>query len=684
MKFHKIALVLLLLFLLIAGCITQNSTDSSIPSGQVTNFGNSRNIPRLESITIYNNNIGESLRDYTNPLWPKAEDCLTERCITGRNAKPDFKLLAGLPTTTQGYGYANVRFNGWTNKGEHFTTFTVGEGTTGSAASTQGIVYKDNTGIEHKVPFYYTLSTSSSGGSSFTLDGATFYYKVNTTDVNFNLTEGSVLNGYRGIVIRDGNDFTLNTDRGPTVFTQFFRPKNVDLGEVNYTCTKIRMPLSLTCTADANISITTNGYGFASTPTDLITHETIYLDDGNLINKTGNNVRNNIIQITSTIGMNNQAYMYVPYINETQGTVYLLLARQNITNTENSNSYTWSFLGTDTGEDGIVDRAFYWPDLGQLPRFEGASASNGQTTTRVTTHPSGDLSDSYYFISHFLVDTDKDGRNDLALYIDTSTGKPISFPNTNLSTYTADANYPNQWTLSNPGQYVTIQKAWIDYGTKVEVNSNQFQITVPDKQRKIEFQINGTGTSSSNTWTFDTSNLISRFISRFGGGNSTELKKTLRKAELPYLIDKGFNQMQNATVYKEEVTENISIIADALFDNMRPIVGNLVSYVTRNKAFSYTITFKEKGLPLVNDYSVGFQSGDFIAGNRDHIVVPLFGGNYTLTRGHYNPTQSEIILSDSSGNRLRLVDGQAFPASLDVNALNDASDDYWKAEFKFK
>ncbi|MDO8428432.1 MAG: hypothetical protein Q7S92_04430 [Candidatus Diapherotrites archaeon] len=674
--FFAIALILLL------GC-TQPSSENSTPSGQaVTGFGNSSTVPVIKTIVIYNNNIGESLRDFTSPLWPKTEDCLTQACIDGRTTKPDFKFLAGLPASTPGYGYANVQFNGWANKGERFTTFTAGDGVSATSGSAQGIVYKDDAGFEHKVPFYYTLTSMSQGGSTFTLDGATFYYKVSTADVNFILTGDFVLNGFSGNLTRDGNQIRLNTDRGPLNIPSYPYTVNVDIRKVNYTCTRIGTTFALNCNADANMSITTNGRTFSPTPSyaDLITDGTIYLDDGNLINKTGIfGERNNIIWITSTVGMNNQIYGYTPYINETQGRVYLLLAHQNFISTENSNSYGFRFSGTDTGEDGITDVGFYWLDNIELPKFEGSSTSNRQDYNTNRSPPSGDSSDNYNFIAQFEVDTDKDSIYDTKIYIDTATGKPIQLPNTNLSTYTADVNYRKEtqnWGLSARTDIPVLQKAWTDYGSKLEVTPNQFKATIPDKRRKIEFKVLGNTGTSETAWIYDTQNLDSRNQRR------ELVNKILKKAQLPYLVDLIKTQTHNGSPYKEKVTESIKLNGDALFDYVRTMIANTVTSMPRIKDFSYTITF-QKGLPMVNDPTTGTRSGSFVDGTDDTISVPLFGKNYTLKESKLTPIP-EITLIDESGNTLKLVHGQAFPASMDVNATNDASDDYWKVELNFR
>ncbi|MDO8428254.1 MAG: S-layer protein [Candidatus Diapherotrites archaeon] len=478
----------------------------------------SPDVNAISTISVYNNNISVSLRDSTNPLYSKNSS------LTGKGTESEWNFLAGEPVGTNGKDFVIMRFDGWKTDNIRFSTLTIGGSVSGSSSgSSTGVVYKDSTGFEHKVPFYYTLSTSSQGGSTFTLDGATFYYRVSTSDLNFTLAGGdtNIINGYNPIKTLLDANLPLNTDQGDLNFSSLSvgvvsgvalgATRNIDLNGVNYYCTRTSATgHALNCAADGNLMVSTNGKSFSPEPVagDVIggtnQNRTWYYDDGNLAGKTTRAI--NQLAITSTTGMNSKTYNYVPYVNETQGRMYLLLGAggvggQAITDTENTNSFDFTFYGTDTGEDLIEDRYFYWPDFQELPNFEGSSTILGQTTTKSTSSPTGDSSDTAYFTAVFDVDTNKDAAYNAEVYVDTSTGKLVTLPNANLSIVSADVNFHNGqpsgnlWSLSDRTDVVVLHAGYDDYGTKISVADKVATFMVPHEAVKTKTTFYGSSTT---------------------------------------------------------------------------------------------------------------------------------------------------------------------------------------------
>ena len=99
----------------------------------------------------------------------------------------------------------------------------------------------------------------------------------------------------------------------------------------------------------------------------------------------------------------------------------------------------------------------------------------------------GNGANSEYYIAQFRLDADNVSEqtdNNLLVNIQTDTGKPVAFPNANLSNWIsnveAKGNNGNLWALTtNTSSQAFLQKAYLDYGTKAEVDSEKVSIAIP-------------------------------------------------------------------------------------------------------------------------------------------------------------------------------------------------------------
>jgi hypothetical protein len=497
----------------------------------------------ISTISLINNNIGAALRDSSNPLHPKGLYVGTANAsLKDFTDKGEFGLLAGEADGLDGKDYVIVRFDGWRTDNIRSTNLSIGGSVGGTAASSTGVRYIDNTDFEHKVPFYFSGSLTTSS-SSFVLDQATFYYRVkvgdtagDTSDVNFIVgADTNTVNGQAWTFNTGNADLNLtgaldlNLTHGAADINFGLPTVNFDANGVNLWCTRTSMAGGeLNCSADWNLQIITNGKNNFSTAGDgdfigtANYANSYYLDDGNLINKSNRAMV--AIPLTSSTGMNTKTYRYVPYANEAQGRMYLLLSADNggqeITETQNNSSYRWRFDGSDVREKNtdFNSTPFYWPDLQELPAFEAATTANGQNTTKSITAPSGDGSNTDYFVARFSVDTNKSNTYNAFVYVDTATGKLVDFQaittgSGGLSNYTVDVNFHNGssndpthlggqtavWNLSDRTDVSVLAAGYDDYGTKLWVKDKVFHATFPDQRMNTKTTFYGSRTTVTTT-----------------------------------------------------------------------------------------------------------------------------------------------------------------------------------------
>ena len=180
------------------------------------------------------------------------------------------------------------------------------------------------------------------------------------------------------------------------------------------------------------------------------------------------------------IGMNNKTYKYTYFrANTDYNKVYLLLLNApsyNKTQVQNK-AYSLYFNGTDTTEDGVIDKPFYLPDFGEIWGINEGMSDN-----------------SYYLASFKIVD----GTGIGTAYIDTATGNVVQYPNNNLSYYSNNFNYKNLWSLSNSTAAQYLKKGYSDYGSEFELKEKTLDATIPNKKPNIKMNVIATGTEICN------------------------------------------------------------------------------------------------------------------------------------------------------------------------------------------
>lgn len=370
-------------------------------------------------------------------------------------------FLAGESEDTLGYGYVKIVFEGF--KGDQETTeIKLGDGY---------VEFTDTGDFEHKVPFYYQLSITSTQGT-FTLDNQTFYYKVITDDTNFLIDDTSdILNG-QAVMPIDGN---LLTDQGLWTPTGTKQTKVVDINGITYTCTTYGAgpAFDFNCQADGYFQIATAQFSSAAT-SDYIGSSNInqrwYYEDNNTTPTASGRA---YVPLTGS-GTNNETFNYAFYVNETYGSFWLLLDSSTTFNVQYNKGLALG--GTDTDEDMVYEASYYLPDDLEV---------------------GGDSTDNDFYVATFKIDEDEDSTYEGLVYIYTGDDKLLTLPNNNLSNYGADFNYAEgsqSWILraDTPSSYIA--KAYSDFGALYDVSSGSYlEAVIPQDQRKLKITVVGQG-----------------------------------------------------------------------------------------------------------------------------------------------------------------------------------------------
>jgi len=427
----------------------------------------SPNVPSIMNIIIKNN---YQKWNVNNPIYG-GDDALHSDKATQNAAY----FLEGTPDGTAGKNFVKVVFDGFKND-QSLTTVKIGNGY---------LEYYDTSDYKHKVPFFYSLDSTQTSQGSFTLDDQTFYYRVNTTDTNFTLggNDGNVLNGVTvGYVA--GADLNLITDQGP-----FFNntsgstiTKNVDINGVTYLCTFVSGIYN--CQADGNFQISTVQFSQA-TDSDYIgssnIYNTWYYDDANSIFDSGT------LGLTGS-GTNGKTFYYAYGAYESHNRLWLLLDGQVFSSPRYSAAVR--FNGTDTDED-MADNVTYY-------RLDNVDWGNSGDTT--------------YYVADFNVDTDNDGTYEARVFVQTSSTESdlsgediLKLPNNNLSAYNVTVEYNDGSTTapdlsSDTSVTTTMQKAYTDYGTKLDISDGEtFIMTSPQNRLYTSISVVGSGATTTST-----------------------------------------------------------------------------------------------------------------------------------------------------------------------------------------
>ncbi|MDD5163340.1 MAG: hypothetical protein PHD95_03985, partial [Candidatus ainarchaeum sp.] len=170
---------------------------------------------------------------------------------------------------------------------------------------------------------------------------------------------------------------------------------------------------------------------------------------------------------------------------------YLLLDRTTNFSSPYPN-FDIGLLGTNITENGAV----------AISPFDNQTqvAAKGKNRTHYLpdTDALGQVSgNNDYVIAAFKIKADG-GSSDVNFNVQTDTGKPIFFPNINLSNWNTDVsisgNNGNIWSLTtNTSSQTYLQKAYLDYGTRFDLDSNKLSIAGPENQAYLKLTVFATG-----------------------------------------------------------------------------------------------------------------------------------------------------------------------------------------------
>jgi hypothetical protein len=462
-----------------------NSAQSTVPSNVTT----LQKITIKNSVQVWNNTTGY------NPVFAGDQSLIEAHKTGSQEAK--FLEGFGLGEGTLGYNFVRLKFDGF-KQDKTIITQKIGKTSDCSGVSNTGCaVYKDSGNIDRVIPFYIELGSLSTGTSwqPFYISNATFWYRCDKTDANIRTGDGNYLNGARYTWNADYNSMTdyglkdLNTTQNLGV--------TVDFNGVTYTLTGTLRAMGYEgLLADGNCQFSSTDPGTTATYIGMgdstPQNNTIYYSDTNGARqgKASSPLLFTASSITDTYG-------YAFTANEEYGKGYLLLNRTTNFSSPYSN-FDVTFLGSGKGETGML----VLPAGASLGNMGLGTASNYRAHYLPDIEALGQVSgNSDYVIAQFAVDANSTAGQDMNVNIDTGTGKPIAFPNSELSNWSVDVNAaPNgiPWTLTtNTSSDVYLQKAYLDYGTKVEVNSDYVTITGPETQTYLKLTLIGKGATTT-------------------------------------------------------------------------------------------------------------------------------------------------------------------------------------------
>lgn len=403
------------------------------------------------------------------PIYPST----TGMSLTGKAGNTaDFgnALSAG----TAGKGYAKVKLEGF----EGTSTKSIlrlgqnpgasGNVSLGAGADFGGVYFNGADDTIHVIPFALKLSNTSTY-DHFTFDGQTIAYLVSTTTVDTN----SVL--WAGITYYvNGRTWAMLGDiNGARITIQDYGNLDVNGTSQALVLDGVTYTFDNDANADGRVDFTTDGYSIfrqsSSTGTiipsqasgDTNTGSPTYgkwffsryiVNDANL---SKYNVR--------LLGNNSKVFRYVQQSNGS--TFWLALDANHIgfdDSTTIQKSHALQFLGTatTTGETEAVapQTTYYLPD---------SSDWNGSNYT---------AGDNKYQVAVFRVnDVSSTGvAQDFNVNLNTENGGLFTFPNTNLSNWSANLDYLGNptWSLTNGSTSTNyFQKAWTDTGSKASLDT---------------------------------------------------------------------------------------------------------------------------------------------------------------------------------------------------------------------
>jgi hypothetical protein len=464
--------------------------------------------------------------DADHPLF-SSDDSLTTAGAAGTH---EFSFLDG--TGALGEDLFKVRFDGF-KEDQTLVYLQIGN---------NEVQFRDAQDTTHTIPMWFRLAeagdsgtgtaASNSNGIQFSFDNGnkTLYYDVNQSTQDFNVTDGTILNG---VAVDTNGGGLINTDLGP--INIWSAPTNIVLSGVSY---QVIEPLSPTV---AQIHLRADGWvRFAKASLNSSTSSSDFVDGASASNVTGVGAGGmttaqlahvffyddaNVMNAGNLGGIgygprlplsgDNYSVAYGFFVNES-GTsinsrgssegVYLSLLGADFNANSNGagrsipvtgglqKSKNLTFFGTDRGEDGTVDSNFYVPQIdnyGQNPSAEtvmtaafGVDENNGS---------------AFGFNTRVYIDT----RDDQIPVLGGSSNK--------ISTPTSDVNYGgvvgvaplNNVSLSlttDSSSSSSLTDVYTDWGTRISIADGQTaEFWMPDARPNVSFTVSGESTTSEVT-----------------------------------------------------------------------------------------------------------------------------------------------------------------------------------------
>lgn len=504
---------------------TNKLTSILIRTRDTTNFGT----PDTTAETVVAG-WGKSVFDVDNPMYSK-NNTLVAAHASGPNS---FKWLNG--TGALGEGLFTITFNGF-KAGEELSYVQIGN---------NELEFRDSADTLHRIPFWvkagsetgnnastagstqYTTQQNNSNGVTFPFDGGnkTLYYDVNTLSTDFNVANGTVINGVA--IVLNATNLTMGTDLG-SVDINSDAPTAVTINGVTYlTVSPSTNATQVTLRADGyvrfgkaqlNSSTATSDFlaGLAGAtapigPTGLMTTANLanvfFYDDAN-INSAGTAG----IGYGPLLSLSGDSYSaaYSFFVNEGGTTINGRSASKglflgllgNITNANTTgdgqaiptsggvqNSKQLTFYGTDTGENMGLDANWYIPQRDDW---------------------GFDSSTDNVLISWFGVDENNASDYQSRIYIDNrddeipqlgGTGNKISSPGSDVNYGRSVAALSGQtFSLStDTSSTSSLVAAFSDFGTKISIADGETaQFWIPENRTDVEIIVTGASTTQTVT-----------------------------------------------------------------------------------------------------------------------------------------------------------------------------------------
>ncbi|MBM3282272.1 MAG: hypothetical protein FJY86_02950 [Candidatus Diapherotrites archaeon] len=445
---------------------------------------------------------GFSVFDDDMPLYSK-NNALTD---AGKDGDYSFNFLDG--TGALGEDFFTISFNGLEND-EELTYIQIGN---------NEVTFRDAQDSTHTVPMWWVESevgnpaAAGNDGKKFTFDGTQeLWYDMNTSSTDFNVANGSILNGVSVVLTTNAANITLKTDGG-TVDVNSQATTPVTINGITYTAARASAA-GVQLTADgyirfADSELTTSvsssdllqGLAGANNVTGTQFDNVFFYDDSNA---TNGRVSASTGPVLLPLSGDNYNVAYSFFVSEastssvTKGVYFMLAGNpgpsqhtsstsvQRIPNGSSiQNSKNLAFLGTDTGEDGTVDVNYYFPQIDDL----------GQDDSSTT-----------IYNSVFGVDENGTSSYSARVYIDNKSDQISNTDDTDISVPTSDVNYGwggfgmNGVTFNLEYEDSdSLEMAWTDWGTKISIADNETaEFWIPENRPSVEFVV--TGASSTTT-----------------------------------------------------------------------------------------------------------------------------------------------------------------------------------------